>query len=103
MLEDMGCVTATERDGKRVYEITDEGKRFLAERGEVVHGIHERLREWWTPAVRDQLRSLRGELREMAQAVSRADRAEWAKPEKLHKIAEVVKRARSEIDEILRQ
>jgi len=25
MLEDMGCVTVTERDGKKVYQITDEG------------------------------------------------------------------------------
>ncbi len=103
MLEDMGCVTVTERDGKRVYQITDEGTRFLAEREEVVHGIHERLRTWWTPSVRDDLRHLLGELRGMAQAISRVDRKEWAKPGKLHRISEVVRRARTEIEETLAQ
>jgi DNA-binding PadR family transcriptional regulator len=103
MLEDMGCVTVTERDGKRVYQITDEGTRFLAERGEVVRGIHERMRAWWNPSVRDDLRRLLGELRDMAQAITRADRREWAKPEKLRRIHEVVQRARSEIEGILSQ
>ena len=103
MLDDMGCVTVTERDGKRVYQITDEGTRFLAEREEVVHGIHERLRTWWTPSVRDDLRRLLGELRGMAQAISRVDRKEWAKPGKLRRISEVVKRARTEIEETLAQ
>jgi len=103
MLEDMGCVTVSEGDGKRVYQITDEGKRFLAEREEVVRGIHKRMRGWWTPSVRDDLRRLLGELREMAQAISRADRREWAKPEKLRRISEVVQHARAEIEEILSQ
>jgi DNA-binding PadR family transcriptional regulator len=103
MLEDMGWVSATERDGKRVYQITDEGRRFLAERGEVVHGIHERIRAWWNPSVRDDLWSLLAQLREMAQAISHAGGRELAKPEKLRRIREVVQRARSEIEEILSQ
>jgi DNA-binding PadR family transcriptional regulator len=103
MLEDMGCVTVTERDGKRVYQITDEGRRFLTERGEVVRGIHERIRAWWNPSVRDDLRRLVGELKEMAEAISRTDGREWAKPEKLRRISEVIQRARTEIEEILSQ
>ena len=103
MLEDMGCVTGTEGDGKRVYQITDEGRRFLAERGEVVRGIHERIRAWWNPSVRDDLRRVVGELSDMAQAIRRADGREWAKPEKLRRISEVVQRARTEIEEILSQ
>jgi DNA-binding PadR family transcriptional regulator len=103
MLEDMGWVSGTERDGKRVYEITDEGRQFLAERGEVVRDIHKRIRAWWSPSVRDDLRSLLGELREMAQDIRRTDGREWAKPEKLHRIREVVQRARGEIEEILSQ
>jgi DNA-binding PadR family transcriptional regulator len=101
MLEDMGWVSSTERDGKRVYQITDEGRRFLAERGEVVSDIHKRIRAWWNPSVRDELRSLLRELGEMAQAIRRTDGREWGKPEKLRRIREVVQRARSEIEEIL--
>src|SRR3712207_9183084 len=29
LLEDMGYVSATQRDGKKVYSITDEGREFL--------------------------------------------------------------------------
>jgi DNA-binding PadR family transcriptional regulator len=101
MLEDMGCVTVTERDGRKVYQITDEGTRFLAERAEVVRDIHKRMRGWWNPSARDDLRSLLGELSEMAQAIRRTVRKEWGKPEKLGRIREVVQRARSEIEEIL--
>jgi DNA-binding PadR family transcriptional regulator len=32
MLEEMGYASAEERDGKKVYTITDEGLKFLAER-----------------------------------------------------------------------
>jgi DNA-binding PadR family transcriptional regulator len=101
MLEDMGYVTGSERDGKKVYDITDEGRRFLTERREVVSGIHERIRAWWNPSVRDDLRRLLGELREMAEAIRGTDRREWAKPEKLRRIREVIQRARGEIEEIL--
>jgi DNA-binding PadR family transcriptional regulator len=34
MLEDRGCVTSAEVDGKRVYTITDAGLELLAENGE---------------------------------------------------------------------
>jgi DNA-binding PadR family transcriptional regulator len=103
MLEDMGWVTVSEGDGKKVYQITDEGRRFLGEREGVVRGIHKRMRSWWNPSVRDDLRRLLGDLHEMAQAISRADRREWAKPEKLRRVSEVVHRARTEIEEILSQ
>jgi len=33
MLEDRGCLTSAEVDGKRVYTITDAGRELLAERG----------------------------------------------------------------------
>jgi DNA-binding PadR family transcriptional regulator len=49
LLEDMGYVTSTVADGKKVYSITEEGKKFLAEREETVEGIRGRVRDWWGP------------------------------------------------------
>jgi DNA-binding PadR family transcriptional regulator len=101
MLEDLGWVTASQQDGKRVYQITDEGKAFLAERGEIVHGIRERIRNWWNPRTRDELRRLFREVREMGQDIARAGGGRWRDPEKLERVREVVSRARHEIADIL--
>jgi len=44
-LEDEGLVVAKEVEGKKVYEITDAGRRFLEEHRDVVDDIFERVRE----------------------------------------------------------
>lgn len=44
-LEDEGLVKATEVDGKKVYEVTDAGKKFLDEHADVVDDIFERVAE----------------------------------------------------------
>ena len=38
LLEDMEYVSATQRDGKKVYAITDEGRKFLDENRRSVRG-----------------------------------------------------------------
>jgi len=96
MLEDMGYVTPTQQEGKRVYTITAEGQRFLAERREALEEIRARFSgwwDWWGPAYR--------ELWDLAHAFRR--RAPWQRvgPEKLRRIREVVARARQEIEAIL--
>jgi len=44
-LEDEGLVVAKEVEGKKVYEITDAGRKFLDEHRDVVDDIFERVRE----------------------------------------------------------
>ena len=44
-LEDEGLVVAKDVEGKKVYEITDAGRRFLEEHHDVVDDIFERVRE----------------------------------------------------------
>jgi DNA-binding PadR family transcriptional regulator len=43
MLEDLGYVEATQQDGKKVYEITDEGRRYLEENRSIVDDIFSRV------------------------------------------------------------
>lgn len=43
MLEDQGLVSSEQRDGKRVYEITDEGRAFLDEHTERTDDIFSRF------------------------------------------------------------
>jgi DNA-binding PadR family transcriptional regulator len=49
LLEDMGYVTSATADGKKIYSITEEGKKFLAEREETMDRIREQVSEWWGP------------------------------------------------------
>jgi DNA-binding PadR family transcriptional regulator len=44
-LEDEGLVVGKDVDGKKVYEITDAGRRFLEEHRDVVDDIFDRVRE----------------------------------------------------------
>jgi len=44
-LEDEGLVVAKDVEGKKVYEITDAGRKFLDEHRDVVDDIFERVRE----------------------------------------------------------
>ena len=48
-LQDLGYVTVAEQDGRKIYTITDEGRRFLAAGEPRVDEIWERMRGWAGP------------------------------------------------------
>src|SRR5580704_19681715 len=43
LLEDMGAVTAEQQEGRKVYSITDTGRRLLEEHRDLVDGIAGRV------------------------------------------------------------
>jgi DNA-binding PadR family transcriptional regulator len=47
LLEDMGYVTSAERDGKKVYTITDEGRKHLGDEKEHIDDIKGRMKDFW--------------------------------------------------------
>jgi DNA-binding PadR family transcriptional regulator len=47
MLEEMGYASATERDGKKIYTITEEGLKFLAERKESAEEVRSQMKHKW--------------------------------------------------------
>ncbi|MCS7173508.1 MAG: PadR family transcriptional regulator [Armatimonadetes bacterium] len=96
MLEDMGYVTSAEHQGKRVYTITEEGRRFLEQGKEFLKGIEERFGAWrchWAPAYR--------ELWEFALLLRRSGLWGRAQPEQLRRVREIIARARREVEAIL--
>lgn len=101
MLEEMGYVTSSQQDGKKVYTITEDGLNFLAEREHVVEDIMSRVKKWCGPDIRSELHETMHELRSIGRLVGR--QACWADPEKLKKIREVISRAYTEIETILGQ
>jgi DNA-binding PadR family transcriptional regulator len=99
MLDDMGYVSSSERDGKKVYTITDEGKKFLKEQQEVVDKIKGQMKEWWGPRNIEEFHDTFHELRKLGRLIGR--RAHHLEPEKWAHIKEIVTRACSDIEDIV--
>ncbi len=101
MLEDMGYVTSSEQDGKRVYTITDAGRDFLAEQGEKVEGIWGRFPGHWAPPTGSELREIARDMNEMRRLWKLYGQALMSDPEKLKKVREAVAKCRKELQDIL--
>lgn len=99
LLEDMGYVTSSGQDGKKVYTITDAGKQFLDEKQKDMEKIREHMKDWCGPCNHDDMRDMMHEFRHMGRVMKghmgRMD------PEKMKKIKEIIARAGEDIEKIL--
>src|SRR6058998_2826237 len=99
-LEDEGLVRATEVDGKKVYEITDAGTKFLEEHHDVVEDIFDRVKD----AVDEVLGGGMGDLnRAMGGLMRSAYRTGWRSRDDTvrQKISDILKKAGQEIDALV--
>ncbi len=101
MLEDMGYLAATEQEAKKVYSITDEGRKFLDERRNVMDDIRDRMSHWWGSDLRHEVQDMMRELADLARPFARRMRRGGLDAEKLRRVREVISRARREIEGIL--
>jgi DNA-binding PadR family transcriptional regulator len=99
MLDDMGYVSSSERDGKKVYTITPQGTGFLEEQKDVIEKIKGQMRDWQRPRDHEAFRDTVHELRAIGGLVGR--RAHELGPDKWAHIKETVSRTRREIEDIL--
>lgn len=96
-LEDEGLVRAKDVEGKKVYEITDLGLKFLEEHRDVVEDIFDRVKD----AVDEVLGGGMGDLnRAMGTLMRSAYRMGWRSKDDAvrQKISDILKRAAQEID-----
>ena len=101
-LEDMGYVTAREQDGKRVYTITDEGLKFLAEQAGTVDDIKDHIRShWheWGSEFGAQFREVMREYGEIGRVLGQ--RVRRMSSDKLPRIGAALKNALTEIEKII--
>ena len=95
-LEDEGLVRSKDVDGKKVYEITDAGIRFLDEHKDTVSDIFERVAETVEEALGGSMAEVnQGVARLMKQVYRRGWRADDAARKK---IADILARAAQEIE-----
>jgi DNA-binding PadR family transcriptional regulator len=99
LLEDMGHVKSSEADGKKVYTITDEGRKFLTDRVDTMDKIKLHMRAFWNGGnreeFRDAMREVQGMVHLMTKNFNRMD------PDKLAKIKEIIKKASGEIEKVV--
>jgi DNA-binding PadR family transcriptional regulator len=95
MLEEMGYVTASEQEGKRVYTITEEGCRFLDEQKEFEKRIKSQIRSWWHPENIDDIHETMREFERLAQLLR--ENVRTADSEELSRMRQVLSRAYEEI------
>lgn len=101
MLEEIGYVSASERDGKKTYTITEEGMKFLKERQDLADEVRSHMRHHWNPENMGAIRQMMNELGRIGRLMGR--RLGKADPDKIRRISEVVSRTYKEISEILEE
>src|ERR671933_2649791 len=103
LLEDLGYVTATQRDGKKVYAVTDEGRKFLEEHRQSVEDIWSRVDGGWDPELMEELHEIRHEVRDLGRMFARKMRSGRMDQDKLRRIREVIVKAVQDIEDILEE
>lgn len=102
LLEDLGYVRSNRKDGRKVYEITDEGRTFLEENRETVESIHNRMQGWsraenWE----EEIAPLILEVRDLIFLLHRGRKAGRTGSDRIKRIREVLEKTRKEIASIL--
>lgn len=107
MLEDMGYVSSTQEEGRKVYNITDAGRTYLSERQPQVDEMFRRVRErWgndWGPQAHRMMHDLRDDLRDFSRSFASEARRRWPDPDQQRRIREVIGKAKAEISSILNE
>jgi DNA-binding PadR family transcriptional regulator len=100
-LEANGYVTCTEKEGRKVYSITDEGRQFLAENADLEKEINERLNDWENPENIEEIRRIMREYGRLGEILSWEIRK--MPKDKLRQIHEALHRAQKDIESIFQE
>ena len=100
LLEDLGYARVTpEESGKKIYEITDEGRKHLAENQPQIDDIFSRIEDFAQSIFGEPMMEVNRGLKNVAGAIYGAKRASRS-AEQMKKIREILDRAASEIEGI---
>jgi len=100
MLEEMGYAAAAEEGGRKVYSITDEGRKYLAENQVTVDDVFERLSELGASIFGDAVRPAHEAMGELGRAYWKATMRRPATADTITKAAEILRRAAAELERL---
>jgi DNA-binding PadR family transcriptional regulator len=102
MLEDEGLLTSREEDGKKIYEITDDGTAYLEEHGDIVDKIFDRVGAFANGFFGKDTRGLTSSFSRLAQSCFEGTFSGRLDEEAIRTITEILDRAREEVEEVMR-
>ena len=101
MLEDIGHLRIKEENGKKVYEITDEGKAYLKEHKERVKKHRERMSECCPPGSEERV-NLMFELRKVFYTIAETARRNFPDADQIKEIKKVLEKAKNDVENIMK-
>lgn len=99
MFEDMGYTSSIERDGKKIYTLTEQGIRFLAERKDSADEVRSHIKRHWSFKNIGRMAMVMKEYHALEHTLSRSFRSLDA--DQIQKIREALVNTRSEIENII--
>jgi len=101
-LEDEGLVRASEEDGKRVFRITDAGKKEVEANKEAIGRIWERAKDCrdWAPWMGAEAAAVAGPAAQVLKSALRAATRGGGEPDRITKIREILQKAQEELDKL---
>jgi len=101
MLEDLGYARVVpEEGGKKIYEITDEGRKHLAEHSTTVNDIFDRIARFVEGFTDAPMTELNQSFQRLAKATYKTATSHIREKEVLQRLREIIQRAADEIDAV---
>ena len=101
MLEEMGYASSTEQEGKRVYSITEEGLKFLANQSDIADGVRRQMKHKWSFKNIGRMAMIMREHHELEELLGRGFRSLNA--DKAEQIRQILSQAYQEIESVIRK
>jgi DNA-binding PadR family transcriptional regulator len=101
MLEDLGYARVVpEESGKKIYEITDEGRKHLAEHSNTVDDIFERIARFVEGITDSPMRDLNGAFQRLARATYKTATSHLDNKDLIQRIRDIVQKAADDIEAV---
>ena len=102
MLEEEGLLRSKEEDGKKIYEITEEGTAYLEENGDIVDKIFDRVGAFANGFFGKDTRELTAAFSRLAQTCFEGAFSGRLDQDAIRKMAEILGQAREEMEEVMK-
>ena len=99
LLEDQGYVRAVEAEGKKIYEVTPEGDKYLEEHRDVLDEIVDRVRETVRDFTGGAIGELQGEFARLAKGTFRHAWRRGPDDPAVKRVVEILRQAADEVEQ----
>jgi DNA-binding PadR family transcriptional regulator len=104
MLEDLGYARAVpEEGGKKVYEITEEGRKYLADHSTTVDDIFERIARFVEGFTDTPMMELNQAFQRLARTTYKTATGHLGEKEMLERLRDIIRRAADEVEAATKQ